>query len=129
MQRTITAAAVQAEPVWLDLQATVDKTIQLIHEAAENGADLVAFPETFIPGYPWWIWLDSPADGMRFVPGYAANSMSSTGPEMERIRAAARDAGVSAAPCPGPPGPPGAPGSSGGRVFAAAPTAVPGTGC
>lgn len=94
MQRTITAAAVQAEPVWLDLQATVDKTIQLIHEAAENGADLVAFPETFIPGYPWWIWLDSPTDGMRFVPGYAANSMSSTGPEMERIRAAARDAGV-----------------------------------
>jgi nitrilase len=94
MERTITAAAVQAEPIWLDLDATVEKTIALIREAAGNGAELVAFPETFVPGYPWWIWLDSPADGMRFVPGYAQNSMDTHGPEMERIRAAAREAGV-----------------------------------
>lgn len=94
MDRTITAAAVQAEPAWLDLDAAVDKTISLIREAADNGADLVAFPETFLPGYPWWIWLDSPADGMRFVPQYAQNSMTSDGPEMARIRAAARDAGI-----------------------------------
>lgn len=94
MRRTITAAAVQAEPVWLDLQATVDKTISLIEEAAANGAELVAFPETFVPGYPWWIWLDSPADGMRFVPQYAQNSLDSHGPEMDRIRAAAKKAGV-----------------------------------
>ncbi|WP_193095986.1 carbon-nitrogen hydrolase family protein [Brevibacterium sp. FME17] len=94
MERTITAAAVQAEPVWLDLDATVDKTIALIQEAAGNGAELVAFPETFLPGYPWWIWLDSPADGMRFVPGYAQNSMDSHGPGMERICAAAKEVGI-----------------------------------
>lgn len=94
MKKTITAAAVQAEPVWLDLAATVDKTVDLIHEAAEKGADLIGFPETFIPGYPWWIWLDSPANGMRFVPEYAQNSMTSEGPEMGRIRVAAREAQI-----------------------------------
>lgn len=94
MKDTIKAAAVQAEPVWLDLDATVDKAIQLIREASAQGADIIGFPETFIPGYPWWIWLDSPADGMRFVPEYAKNSMTSDGSHMERIKAAARDSNI-----------------------------------
>ncbi len=46
-------AVVQAAPIFLDLDATVDKTIALIEQAAEQGAKLIAFPETFIPGYPW----------------------------------------------------------------------------
>ncbi len=54
-------AVVQAAPVFLDLDATVDKTIALIEEAAARGAKLIAFPETFIPGYPWQIWLGAPA--------------------------------------------------------------------
>ena len=44
------AAAVQASPVFLDLDKTVDKSIALIKESAANGASLIAFPETFIPG-------------------------------------------------------------------------------
>jgi nitrilase len=52
----ITAAAVQATPVFLDREATVAKSVGLIQEAAKNGARLVAFPETFIPAYPEWIW-------------------------------------------------------------------------
>ena len=59
-------AAVQAAPVFLDLDATVDKTVALMKEAAGNGAKLIAFPETWIPGYPFHIWLDSPAWGMQF---------------------------------------------------------------
>lgn len=94
MKHTVKAAAVQAEPVWLDLDATVDKAIDLIREAAAHGADIIGFPETFIPGYPWWIWLDSPADGMRFVPEYAQNSMTSDGPHMDRLRAAARESNI-----------------------------------
>jgi len=89
MQQTVRVAAVQAESAWLDLAAGVDKVISLIGEAAAGGARLVAFPETFIPGYPWWIWLDSPAAGMRFVPRYMTSSMTRDGLEMDRIRQAA----------------------------------------
>src|SRR6266702_1028641 len=89
MQQTVRVAAVQAEPAWLDLAAGVDKVISLIGEAAAGGARLVAFPETFVPGYPWWIWLDSPAAGMRFVPRYLTSSMTRDGADIDRIRQAA----------------------------------------
>ncbi|WP_329048842.1 carbon-nitrogen hydrolase family protein [Amycolatopsis sp. NBC_01488] len=91
MQETVRVAAVQAESAWLDLAAGVDKVVGLIGAAAAGGARLVAFPETFLPGYPWWIWLDSPAAGMAFVPRYAANSMTRDGAELDRIRRAAAE--------------------------------------
>ena len=47
-------AAVQHAPVYLDREGTVQKVVGLIDEAAGNGAELVAFPETFIAGYPAW---------------------------------------------------------------------------
>ena len=53
---TIRVAVTQAEPIWLDLDATVAKTCKLIKEAAGNGAKLVTFPECWIPGYPAWVW-------------------------------------------------------------------------
>ena len=85
------AAVIQAAPVFMDLQATLAKTIKLIDEAAKNGAKLVAFPETWLPGYPWWLWLGAPAWGLQFVPRYHANSMRVDGPEMDVIgQAAAR---------------------------------------
>ncbi|GAA1965052.1 carbon-nitrogen hydrolase family protein [Amycolatopsis minnesotensis] len=94
MQQAVRVAAVQAESAWLDLAAGVDKVVALVGEAAAGGARLVAFPETFVPGYPWWVWLDSPAAGMRFVPRYAANSMTRDGAEMHRIRRAAAEHGI-----------------------------------
>ncbi|EEH23446.2 hypothetical protein PABG_05657 [Paracoccidioides brasiliensis Pb03] len=48
-------AITQAEPVYLDLDATVEKTVKIIEEAAQGGAKLIAFPECWIPGYPGWI--------------------------------------------------------------------------
>ena len=45
-------ALVQAEPVLFDKQACLDKTVALIKEAAEQKAELIVFPELFIPGYP-----------------------------------------------------------------------------
>ena len=54
--RKVTAAAVQATPVFLDRDATVERSEKLIHEAATNGAGLMVFPETFMPGYPDWVW-------------------------------------------------------------------------
>ncbi|MGP9791593.1 carbon-nitrogen hydrolase family protein [Roseinatronobacter sp. NSM] len=85
------AAAVQAAPVFLDLDASVDKAISLIEEAAGNAADLIAFPETFIPGYPWYIWLDSVAWQMQFVQCYFDNALEYGSPQAERLAKVARD--------------------------------------
>ncbi|MBW1888532.1 MAG: hypothetical protein JRI52_09320 [Deltaproteobacteria bacterium] len=48
------AAAVQAAPVFLDKKGTIDKSCSLIDEASRNGAELIVFPETYIPTYPYW---------------------------------------------------------------------------
>ncbi|WP_414902386.1 carbon-nitrogen hydrolase family protein [Sphingomonas flavalba] len=85
-----TAAAVQAAPEYLDLGKGVDKAIALIEEAARKGAQLIGFPECWIPGYPFWAWLDSPAATMRYVGIHASNCMTVDGPEVQRIAAAAR---------------------------------------
>lgn len=52
---TVKVAVAQIEPEWLDLQASVEKTCRFIKEAADNGAQIVAFAEAHIPGYPAWI--------------------------------------------------------------------------
>ncbi len=90
-EQTLRVATVQAAPAFLDMQAGVVKAIRLIEEAAANGARLVAFPECWIPGYPWWIWLGSPAWGMQFVRRYHENSMIAGGPECQALQAAARE--------------------------------------
>nr|WP_246332056.1 carbon-nitrogen hydrolase family protein [Sphingomonas chungangi] len=90
----IKAAAVQAAPAFLNLAAGVEKTCWLIEEAAANGSDIVAFPEAWIPGYPWWIWLDAPAWGFQFVERYHENSISVGSREMERIRRCVEHAGI-----------------------------------
>jgi aliphatic nitrilase len=87
-------AAVQAAPAFLDLEQGVQKTLELIREAAAAGAGLIAFPECWIPGYPWWAWLDSPAWGMQFVARHFASCMTADGPEARRIAAAAADHGI-----------------------------------
>jgi nitrilase len=92
--RVVKAACVQAEPVWLDAPATVQKTVDLIGEAAAHGADLIAFPETWVPGYPWWIWTGSPAWGMRFVARYHANSLVVGDEHFERVASAAAGNGI-----------------------------------
>jgi aliphatic nitrilase len=64
-------AAIQAELRRLELAVGVDQVVELIAEAGRGGANLVAFPETVLPGNPWWIWPDS---GIQFVARYSANS-------------------------------------------------------
>ena len=56
MNRPVTVACVQAEPVILDLERTLDRLEALAAEAAQNGAGLVVFPETFVPVYPSSRW-------------------------------------------------------------------------
>ncbi|WP_298486909.1 carbon-nitrogen hydrolase family protein [uncultured Maribacter sp.] len=83
-------AVVQAAPVYLDLNASVTKAIKFIEEAAENGAKLITFGETWLPGYPWWIWLDAPAMGMQFVRRYFESSLVVGSEQHKRINEAAK---------------------------------------
>ena len=53
---TIRVAAVQATPVILDGEASVEKAVRLIAEAAREGAQLAVLPETFVPVYPSNAW-------------------------------------------------------------------------
>jgi nitrilase len=55
-------AVVQRPPVFLDRAATLDRAVSAVAEAAQAGAQLVVFPEAFVPGYPAWIWRLRPDD-------------------------------------------------------------------
>jgi len=85
------AAAVQASPVFLNVDATVDKSISIIKEAAGNGASLVAFPEVFIAGYPYWNWIMTPVQGSKWYEQLYVNSITVPGPEVDRICEAAKE--------------------------------------
>src|SRR5690606_4294816 len=54
------AASVQTSPVFLNVEKTIDKAVSFIKEAAQNGAKLIAFPEVFVAGYPYWHWIMTP---------------------------------------------------------------------
>lgn len=61
---TIKVAIVQKPPVLLDLQATMQRALESLEEAVSNGAQLVVFPEAYLPGYPTWIWRLRPGGDM-----------------------------------------------------------------
>jgi nitrilase len=56
MRAAVTVACVQAEPVILDRDATIEKLAAIAGEASGNGAKLLVFPEAFIPAYPSSVW-------------------------------------------------------------------------
>jgi nitrilase len=60
---TLTVAAAQIAPVWLDRARTLAKVQRWVTRAADRGCGLVAFGEALVPGYPWWI---EHTDGARF---------------------------------------------------------------
>ena len=85
------AAAVQTAPVFLNVPKTVEKAVSLIREAALNGADLVAFPEVFIAGYPYWNWIMTPVQGSRWYEELYRNSITVPGPETAELCKAAQE--------------------------------------
>jgi aliphatic nitrilase len=90
----IRAAAVQAAPVFLDREATTAKACALIREAGANGAQVIAFPEGFIPAHPIWFHFHSGTDATaaRLSTELFKNSVEIPGPEVAALAAAARDA-------------------------------------
>jgi nitrilase len=99
MDRPITVACVQAEPVVLDLERTLDRLETLAAEAARNGAGLVVFPETFVPVYPSSVWAKAFAgwqvDGAKETFARIAQNSVAIGSKAERrLGAAAQELGV-----------------------------------
>ncbi|MCI2063119.1 MAG: carbon-nitrogen hydrolase family protein [Eubacteriaceae bacterium] len=88
------AAAVQAAPVFLDAQGTTDKACALIKEAADNGAKIIGFPEGYISGYPWWVWLTDPGTGSHLQQKLLENSVEIPGPIVKQLSEAARENGI-----------------------------------
>ena len=88
-----TAAAIQNSPVFLDATATVAKAVDLIAEAAGNGASLIAFPEVFVPGYPYWNWTMNPVAGSPWFEQLYRAAIDVPGPACRPLRAAAAGTG------------------------------------
>ncbi len=87
-------AVAHVAPVFLNLNATVDKACSIIEEAARNGAQLIAFPEVYIPAFPVWCSLRSPIYNHDLFHRLAANSMLIPGSDLARICSTARRCGI-----------------------------------
>ena len=85
------AAAVQTSPVFLDADKTIDKAILFIKEAASNGAELIAFPEVFVSGYPYWNWIMTPVQGSKWYEKLYKRAITTSGSEVKRICEAAKE--------------------------------------
>lgn len=95
----VKVAVVQAAPILFDREATVEKALRLISEAAENGSKLILFPEAFIPAYPRGLSFGTVVGGRKpegrlTWERYWANSVDVPGPTTERLGEAAREANV-----------------------------------
>lgn len=88
---TLTVAAVQATPVFLDRASTVAAAAG--HVAAA-GAELVVFPESFVPGYPDWVWRRPPMSDGDWYARLVANAVRVDSTDLDPVRDAARDAGA-----------------------------------
>ena len=91
MQNTVTKVAVaHVAPVFLDKTGTVAKALGLIQEAAQKGAQLIVFPESFIPGFPIWAALWSPMQNHDLFQRFVENSLLCDGSEVVAIAAQAK---------------------------------------
>jgi predicted amidohydrolase len=93
----IRVAIAQAAPVFFDKYASTEKACRLIREAAAGGAVLVAFGETWLPGYPFFV--DSAVSDLWWSTAseYLQNAIEIPGPETELLCAAAAEGGIDVA--------------------------------
>ena len=95
---TVRVAAVQAMPVVLDVDATIDKTIDLIGKAADEGATLVVFPECFVSLYPSGTWAAAAATWAdrcdQLWKRMWASSIDVAGPQVDLLAKACAERGV-----------------------------------
>ncbi|MGM1063556.1 nitrilase-related carbon-nitrogen hydrolase [Saccharothrix sp. Mg75] len=95
----IRVAAAQVRCPWLDVAAGVRKVVDFLDLAAAGGVGVVVFPETFLPGYPFWLTqpggvpLDDPRQRLAYA-AYQEAAVEVGGPEVRLITEAVRDHGI-----------------------------------
>jgi nitrilase len=99
MERPVTVACAQVEPVVLDREATLDKLEAVAREAAQHGAELVVFPETFVPVYPSSLWAKAFAGwqndaAKETFARLAQESVAVGSPAERRLGAVAKELGI-----------------------------------
>lgn len=88
-------AAVQASPVYFDREASTDKACKLISAAGSKGATIAAFGETWLPGYPFFAWLQPSAEiASKIAAEYLASAVEIPSPTTDRLCDTAREANV-----------------------------------
>jgi nitrilase len=97
--KKVKVAVVQAAPVLFNRQATIEKAGDLINQAAEQGAQLVLFPEAFVPAYPRGLSFGTVVgsrtpEGRKIWQSYWENTVEVPGSTTEKLGDAARKAKV-----------------------------------
>lgn len=93
MTRELRVTAAQATPAFLDREATIDLVVDLIGETATD-TDLLVFPESFVPGYPDWVWRTNPWGDSDWYRRLFDNAVEVPGDAIARVGEAAREAGT-----------------------------------
>jgi len=91
MHEKLKAAVAQVSPVFMDKEATVEKTVEAIEEAARSEAQIIVFSETHIPGYPYWRGANPISRWSQNQVEYMKNAVRVPGPDTEALCQAARD--------------------------------------
>jgi predicted amidohydrolase len=93
-------AVIQHAPVFLNIEESLEKGCALVEQAAGQGADVIAFPETWLPGYPVWLDFSPSAALWDYAPAKALyqllveNSIAIPGKHLEQLLAMARKTGT-----------------------------------
>ncbi len=88
----VKVAAIQASPVFLNREATVEKSCNLISDAGSRGARIVVFPENFIPTHPVWFNFERSEETMNYYRELFKNSVVIPSDGTNRLCAAAKEA-------------------------------------
>lgn len=91
---TVKIAACHASPIFLNADKTTEKALHLIDEAASNGANLIVFNESFIPGFPVFAATNAPIDDEGWFARFVEQSIYADGAEIAALQAKAAEKGV-----------------------------------
>ena len=93
-ERAFRVAAVQLSPILFERDGTTEKVIKAIRKCGKEGIKLAVFPETFIPNYPYFAWLNPPATISELHGRLYEQAVDVPGPVTEAVGAAAKASGT-----------------------------------